>query len=830
MSEKEISPTPPGSQTHDGVGSESQETSYDAAGELQIQTEASEKWSSINFADVMEFPSLAVSVRAASLSKKAQKRLPIPHEFTSDTHAPSSPAADSNPSPTWSKTLFASHQKVTAPASDPLQEGWAGPPNPDAEDAAHVSISPHPSYSSAGKGHKAGLPLPALQDIVYAGTTRPTHSPVNEKGNGNDLGPENGNDVDVGGPACLSDATNEAAHAVTDMTMDTVADHPSSAKKLLNVESPSFTPAQLQPGAKKLQFSSQTPLFTPKTTVNCELASQRGRPFDPLLTPAASTSVLTQDAESAFPNPGAVRDFTPQSQNYELNTVGTSNGITPDPNDPFGVASMNQALPQPQYNMYADDHTTMAAAGTAFYQTQGAYTAPTQPLQYHLYAPSGTNKPDLAPYQRHASDFFLPNNIREDLQKKSEATRQVLANSQLPPVAHYHSLVPLDTSSASHSFFGSSVCWIYKATSKKNGHVYCLRRLQGARVNSKEMVGPLAKWKRINNGSIVSVHECFTSRDFNDNSLIFIHSYHPNSKTLAEFHFGATPGSRFGRTPIQETVLWSYICQICSALRDIHSENLAARCIDMTKIILTEKNRIRLGACFILDVLEYETPRPLVELQQEDFVALGKLILCLGLNLPNITNSNIPAALEQFSKMIYSAELKEVLFWLSTMPQTPEEAAHKSVHELTRLVAGHMADSLNSSLQAYDEINSQLHKELENGRIARLLLKLGTINERPEYDNDPLWSENGERYQLKLFRDYVFHQVDMNGSPVLDLAHMISCLNKLDAGIDERVQLTSRDNQISFVVTYRELKKQVANAFSDLNKPGQNKQAAQRGY
>ena len=71
---------------------------------------------------------------------------------------------------------------------------------------------------------------------------------------------------------------------------------------------------------------------------------------------------------------------------------------------------------------------------------------------------------------------------------------------------------------------------------------------------------------------------------------------------------------------------------------------------------------------------------------------------------------------------------------------------------------------------------------------------------------------------LKLFRDYVFHQVDSNGNPVMDIGHMIRCLNKLDAGVDERICLTSRDEQTSFVVSYKELKKQLVNAFNELIK------------
>ena len=41
----------------------------------------------------------------------------------------------------------------------------------------------------------------------------------------------------------------------------------------------------------------------------------------------------------------------------------------------------------------------------------------------------------------------------------------------------------------------------------------------------------------------------------------------------------------------------------------------------------------------------------------------------------------------------------------------------------------------------------------------RSLVKLGFINERPEHNRDARWSETGDRYMIKLFRDYVFHQV-----------------------------------------------------------------------
>ena len=41
---------------------------------------------------------------------------------------------------------------------------------------------------------------------------------------------------------------------------------------------------------------------------------------------------------------------------------------------------------------------------------------------------------------------------------------------------------------------------------------------------------------------------------------------------------------------------------------------------------------------------------------------------------------------------------------------------------------------------------------------------------------------------LKLFRDYAFHQVMEDGRPFLDMAHVIACLNRLDAGIPDKVR------------------------------------------
>ena len=59
-------------------------------------------------------------------------------------------------------------------------------------------------------------------------------------------------------------------------------------------------------------------------------------------------------------------------------------------------------------------------------------------------------------------------------------------------------------------------------------------------------------------------------------------------------------------------------------------------------------------------------------------------------------------------------------------------------------------------------------RDVESARLFRLLTKLSTVVDRAELNGDESWSEYGDRYMLKLFRDYVFHQVGIQSYfPVL---------------------------------------------------------------
>ena len=103
-------------------------------------------------------------------------------------------------------------------------------------------------------------------------------------------------------------------------------------------------------------------------------------------------------------------------------------------------------------------------------------------------------------------------------------------------------------------------------------------------------------------------------------------------------------------------------------------------------------------------------------------------------------------------------------------------------------------------------------------------MKLGFMNERPEYARAPQWSETGDRYVLKLFRDFVFHQCLADGAPVLDAGHVVSALNKLDQGDQEQMMLSSRDNKDLLVVSFSDVRRCLESTFIDLESQAETAQ------
>lgn len=171
-----------------------------------------------------------------------------------------------------------------------------------------------------------------------------------------------------------------------------------------------------------------------------------------------------------------------------------------------------------------------------------------------------------------------------------------------------------------------------------------------------------------------------------------------------------------GNNPtVPERVVWSYIVQIASALKCVHNSGLAMRTVDVNRVLVTGKNRVRLSGAGILDCLTWDGGQaipahqvrfpPLEQVplpgsadnrvshrkQQDDLLAFGKLIIALACGSTQAVH-NLPKSVDHISRM-YSPDLKNVVLYLLSKP-----GPRKTIEEVLALMGPRIVDELNSSL------------------------------------------------------------------------------------------------------------------------------------
>uniref|UniRef100_A0A8C0LMM0 PAN2-PAN3 deadenylation complex subunit PAN3 n=1 Tax=Canis lupus dingo TaxID=286419 RepID=A0A8C0LMM0_CANLU len=448
---------------------------------------------------------------------------------------------------------------------------------------------------------------------------------------------------------------------------------------------------------------------------------------------------------------------------------------------------------------------------------------------YHIYPPTAPHVAYMQP-KANAPSFFMADELRQELINRHLITMAQIDQADMPAVPtevdSYHSLFPLEPLPPPNRIQKSSnfgyITSCYKAVNSKDDLPYCLRRIHGFRlVNTKCMV-LVDMWKKIQHSNIVTLREVFTTKAFAEPSLVFAYDFHAGGETMMSRHFndpnadayftkrkwgqhdGPLPRQHAGLLP--ESLIWAYIVQLSSALRTIHTAGLACRVMDPTKILITGKTRLRVNCVGVFDVLTFDNSQnnnPLAlmaQYQQADLISLGKVVLALACNsLAGIQRENLQKAMELVT-INYSSDLKNLILYLLT-----DQNRMRSVNDIMPMIGARFYTQLDAAQMRNDVIEEDLAKN-QDGKILPF----------PRFQKDPTWSETGDRYLLKLFRDHLFHQVTEAGAPWIDLSHIISCLNKLDAGVPEKISLISRDEKSVLVVTYSDLKRCFENTFQEL--------------
>lgn len=620
---------------------------------------------------------------------------------------------------------------------------------------------------------------------------------------------------------------------------------------------------------KKAQVTPQSPEFIPSSITSSPNFYSSFHP--PILNNGTPPSVKsnTNISTPILGNQAASGGITGLNAQPVAATVPSSFSVTPikgrgnsliQNDSPQSVGESSPAVNTPQTSpipsaLPAGVHQENVGGTIYFYPTANHTSSQTSSIgsesvphttanctQYyshpiHVYSGGASNVITMKPKTQLSSAFFMPEEMRTEIQTRNEISNLTLdntENSEFPTsVDNYHALYPLEPQPLHPKLpLPSST---FKGIQGTTGIKYCLRRLHGFRLQSTKCMTIVEMWKKLHHSNVVQLCEVFTTKVFGDHSLVLVYDYHPGSQTLLAKYFTPAPEtngysdpfpgearpfshkSNMQRTPngplLPETTIWAIIMQLTSGLRAIHQAGLACRTLDPTKIIVTGK-RVRFSFLGITDIVSFDPNQQnqvavVNHYQQEDLTSLGKLVLALACRcLHSVHRDNVQSSIELVSRQ-YSSDLRNLIIYLLST------TTRRSVTDLMPMIGARFYTQLDALQSQCDMQENELAKEMENGRLYRLLVKLGCINERPDF-LDVTWSETGDRYMLKLFRDYLFHTVTEDGRPWLDHAHIVQCLNKLDAGVLEKVQLMSRDEQSVLVVTYAELKNCLENAFSEL--------------
>lgn len=605
-------------------------------------------------------------------------------------------------------------------------------------------------------------------------------------------------------------------------------------KRKFNTKTPSFQPS-VQSVTNKFAVLSpkvkEIPVFIPSGMDSS--STRASMPHGQENSPNGQEPHLSRKFNTSTPS------FTPSSPYDEAFAFSTSKNVSNDgllsqylqntaPHTPQASLRLMQPATQSakQQNPYLTNGTTVAAPNNASsvngvleYMFHGQNVL-AYPLNHHLYAPAPPPRlaPSLQPYETNVNDMFIPNDVRETITKKNEATLQALPQLSLPEhVGMYHSLVPIDSSLDQLSSVYQLPSCVYKVNSNIDGLPYALRRIDYSskfRILNELPFSTVKKWKKVVNPNVVRLRDAFTSVVFGTSgepTLCLAYDYFPLANTLQEHHMTRKLGGKL--EPVTEKLLWSYLIQLTGALISIHEAGLfAGSSISMSKIIVTNKNRVRLGAVCADDILDHEilerraeeigTQRTLKEMQMADITRLGKVITelasaTLPLSMRGVPADSIIMYLQSYSSVNFGDEM------LTIMRRLMDSDESFDLHEFFgRHLSRQLLELMNGFQDLSDYYESQLLSEVENGRLFRLLVKINFLLDRPEAAGEI----GGSMFVISMFRDYLFQTVNDVGKPVIDLSRILVNLNKLDVGIDEKLLLISREEDSCIIVSYKEVK------------------------
>jgi PAB-dependent poly(A)-specific ribonuclease subunit 3 len=425
-----------------------------------------------------------------------------------------------------------------------------------------------------------------------------------------------------------------------------------------------------------------------------------------------------------------------------------------------GGYSQHQHQQHQQHHQNVDEYgeplapsTTIVGAaqqpGRDSRHTQGGFLRGASGERRAMYLPRVAARGSASLYGSRAFEsFFMSESLHEELTARIAAVLSTpdpdderLASHPLPPVLDkYHSLDHRDAPGAVMApsvLFGVSSA-VYKAIGAHDGRAYAVRHMDAVGVPVTPQLVHAAKeagsaWVRFEHPGLVPLRECFVSKQASaEPSLFFVHDYFPGASTLADVYAPRSPNHA------TEAVIWSLAVQILGTLRAMHAHGLYSRAIHPSKLLLTSTNRVRLAAGGVADAImpPHESTQ---ERERRDLYDLGISLLATACKAEP-DHVDPPQCLEYVATHL-SHELRAFVAGLLTGDNGRCCSAEAACASVPQHVIWAQMDRFGTHA---DAVEAELVRAVENGRIARLLVKLGVINERGGEANG--WAETGDRW------------------------------------------------------------------------------------
>lgn len=146
-------------------------------------------------------------------------------------------------------------------------------------------------------------------------------------------------------------------------------------------------------------------------------------------------------------------------------------------------------------------------------------------------------------------------------------------------------------------------------------------------------------------------------------------------------------------------------------------------CLDASKVLVTPRGRVLIGSLGVFDALEGEVaPELMQQAVKDDLAALGQLVLtvsCGGFG----PYPGTPCTLDQMAGSgRYSPQLVSLV---GSLLASGEGGPVGSARQLCCMLGDHISRELEMQMQMGDSLLRDLEVEMENGRIARILIKIG---------------------------------------------------------------------------------------------------------